>query len=490
MMTEIADYIYQRNRIYVMKFTKLMFVMTFLIVSLSGSYSHAGAQLNTWYVYNSRTCTGPVDTNNRMWYVFDYDYTSPELGTGWSTTNMIYKWRDSKTDRFFRYEFELATPNFADSIRFSTDDGFWLYVNGKLMGHWGGDCHGHGTVNAGRKSKSLMPISFSSLFHEGHNVIAIHVSNGAGGSGHCLVEFKCDGVWRKDVLLVPKNLSKINDDKIKNEQKNKTSQIVVCSDIDSIAVVTKTARPDGIAIIIGIENYKNTPAATFASKDAKTFEKYAHQALGIPVENIYTITNEAATLGEFMKLFGKNGYLARRTNDNTDIFIYYSGHGAPDFETKVPYLIPYDVDPNYPTTGYSTNTLYENLGLLEAKSITVFLDACFSGATRSNEMLLANARPVRIEMEKSAIPDNITLITASSGAQISSGYPKEGHGLFSYFLMKGLQNYSDKDSDSKITLEELYDYIKENVSKTAGKMDREQTPELITNKSGQILLEY
>ncbi len=271
---------------------------------------------------------------------------------------------------------------------------------------------------------------------------------------------------------------------------SKTKQDQKISDIDSITKNSKIKRPDGIAVIIGIEKYKNAPPATFAKADALMFEKYANKLLGIPTENIYTITNEAATLGEFMKLFGKNGYLKRRTNENTEIFIYYSGHVAPDLETKMPYLIPSDVDPDYPTTGYSTKKLYENLSSLNAKSITIFLDACFSGATRSNEMLLANARPVRIEWTKSAIPENLTVMTASSGAQISSGYPKEGHGLFSYYLMKGLQKYSDKDLDSKITIEELYNYIKVNVSKTAGQLDREQTPELFTKNNRRILVEY
>ena len=279
-----------------------------------------------------------------------------------------------------------------------------------------------------------------------------------------------------------------SDEKVVTKEVSATTNIVK-SEIDSVDKAAKMKRPDGLAVIIGIEKYKDAPAAAYAKNDALTFEKYANNVLGIPEENIYTITDDEATLGEFMKLFGKNGYLKRRVTDQTDIFVYYSGHGAPDLKTKVPYLIPYDVDPDYPSTGYSTRTLYDNLGSLNAKSITVFLDACFSGATRSKEMLLANARPVRIEMEPSLIPENITLLTASSGAQISSGFPDKGHGLFSYFLMMGMTGISDANGDNKITYQELYAYIHINVKKTAGKLDREQTPLMFNGEKDQILVE-
>ena len=262
------------------------------------------------------------------------------------------------------------------------------------------------------------------------------------------------------------------------------------SDLMPIDAGPGLARPDGIAVIIGIEKYKDAPDAAFAKNDALIFRKYAGRQLGIPEENIYMITDEEATLGEFMKLFGKNGYLDRRSTDKTDIFIYYSGHGAPDFETKIPYLIPYDIDPDYPSTGYSTRMMYENLSSFKARSITVFLDACFSGSTRSDEMLLADARPVRIEMEPSAIPENINLLTASSGAQISSGFPDRGHGLFSYYLMKGMTELSDSNGDNKVTLGELYDYIYANVTRTAVKLDREQTPQMISSRPNQIVCSF
>ena len=159
---------------------------------------------------------------------------------------------------------------------------------------------------------------------------------------------------------------------------------------------------------------------------------------------------------------------------------------------KTAYLIPYDGDPNYASqTGYEMDKLYEQLGSFEAKSTTVFLDACFSGANRDNEMLLADARPVFMEVDASATR-NVTVFSASSGSEISSAWPEKKHGLFSYFLMKGMRGDADANSDNQITVGELGDYVKERVSNYAGMLDREQTPGLQTmdRDRDRVLIQY
>ena len=147
--------------------------------------------------------------------------------------------------------------------------------------------------------------------------------------------------------------------------------------------------------------------------------------------------------------------------------------------------------PNYPAdSGYELNKLYEDLNALGAKSVTVFLDACFSGANRNNEMLLADARPVMIEIEGVAALGNVTVFSATSGAQIASAWPEKKHGLFSYYLMKGLQGAADSDSDKAVSVKELGDYLKSNVPQTASLLDREQNPEVISSEEQRILVKY
>jgi hypothetical protein len=246
-----------------------------------------------------------------------------------------------------------------------------------------------------------------------------------------------------------------------------------------------------LAVVFGIESYKNIPGVSFARRDAEWMKKYFENVLGIPKNRIYYKTDSDVGLGAFSKVFSEGGWLDKRLKeDKTNIFIYYAGHGAPDMKKNKAYLIPYDGDPNYASqTGYEMDALYEQLGNLGAASVTVFLDACFSGANRDNEMLLADARPVFMEVDESATRD-VTVFSAAGGKEISSAWPEKKHGLFSYYLMKGMRGDADANKDNQITVGELGDYVKENVSDMAGMLDREQTPGLQTLDPNKVLIHY
>ncbi len=138
--------------------------------------------------------------------------------------------------------------------------------------------------------------------------------------------------------------------------------------------------------------------------------------------------------------------------------------------------------------GYELETLYTNLGALPAKRVHVFFDACFSGADRDNEILLAGARPSTLRAAQPAADAKLTVFSASSGAQVSSAYPDMRHGLFSYFLMKGMRGEADLNGDKKITIAEMERYLQDNVPHIARRMGREQDPRVIsTEKQGVFI---
>ena len=74
------------------------------------------------------------------------------------------------------------------------------------------------------------------------------------------------------------------------------------------------------------------------------------------------------------------------------------------------------------------------------------------------------------------------VLAASSGDQISSTYKDKGHGLLTYFFLKGLQGEGDTNKDGVIELSELYEYVKPNVQRVARKQyNNEQMPQLLAN---------
>ncbi|MFQ5650896.1 MAG: caspase family protein [bacterium] len=265
-------------------------------------------------------------------------------------------------------------------------------------------------------------------------------------------------------------------------------------DVDTHIPKSKNYNQDAIAIILGVEQYAGIPNVTFAKRDAAIFKEYAIKVLGVPdsKNNIYYKTDQDVTKGEFLKLFTGKGWLKKRAQPTSDVYIYFAGHGAPDIKEKMAYLIPFDGDANYPSqTGFSLNQFYDELSTLNAKSITVFIDACFSGGTRENTMLLADARPVLIKVENPVLrSDNLVVFSAASGHEISSAYPDKEHGLFTYFLLKGLRGEADKNYDAAISIAELEAYLIANVKRTAGTLDREQTPQVLGRNKEAALVRF
>ena len=177
--------------------------------------------------------------------------------------------------------------------------------------------------------------------------------------------------------------------------------------------------------------------------------------------------------------------------NKSDLIIFFAGHGLASSDGKELYLLPQDGNPDrLERTALSRTALFKEIISLNPKSVTMFLDTCYSGVSRNEQMLLASARPIRIVAdEQSEIPDNFTIFSASQLDQISSGLEEANHGIFSYYLMKGLEGNADTNQDKKITNCELLAYMDENVSQKASELGRLQNPSLAGDPD-KILMSY
>jgi len=255
------------------------------------------------------------------------------------------------------------------------------------------------------------------------------------------------------------------------------------SDVDELPAVK--ARPDknAYAVIIGIEHYRQRlPAADFAVHDAQIMAEYLMKVMGYPAENVVVLLNDKATRSDFDKYLGR--WLQNNVEKGGSVFVYYSGHGAPNPNTGDAYLVPYDGDPSFiDDTGYSLQRLYEQLGKLPAREIIVALDSCFSGAG-GRSVLAKGARPLVMNPQTAfVIPENVTVVAAAGSSQISSTYQEKSHGLFTYFLLKGIKEASVLKPDGSIALGDLYAFLKPHVERIAKKQyNNNQTPQLMGAK--------
>jgi hypothetical protein len=246
-------------------------------------------------------------------------------------------------------------------------------------------------------------------------------------------------------------------------------------------------NPDAVALIVGIESYASLPPARYADLDANHFYDFAHHALGVPISRIKLLTDAQAGRTDLLKAM-RSWMKSEIAGGKSDVYIFFAGHGlASDDGTKT-YLLPADGDLGLLD---ETSILRDDLiaSAKGARTITLFLDTCYSGGTRGTEVLLAGARPIAIVPDESGLPANVTLLAAATGAQLSSTYDAAQHGLFSYWLMKGLEGEAEVNGDRTITTGELHEYVSKRVRPIAARRNRQQEPQLIGD-SARVLVSY
>ena len=293
-----------------------------------------------------------------------------------------------------------------------------------------------------------------------------------------------DGKW---VLIEATDLAGLTSQKQLGLTRDTAIQSASIS-FDSLNPLGKRAvkNRDALALIVGVEGYKNTPAqAIYADSDAKMFRDYASEKLGIPENRIETLINDGAELTDM--LLSVKEWLTRSVKqERTDVYVFFAGHGLASDDGEKMYLLPYDGSPRLlDRTAILRDELFSDIAAANPRSATVFLDTCYSGTTRGTDMLVAS-RPIAIRAKHQNIPDGFTVFTAAGGDQTAKPLEEAKHGMFSYFLMKGMEGDADSNSDNQITAAELHEYVEQNVVQQSG---GSQVPEL-QGDAGRVLVRF
>lgn len=251
------------------------------------------------------------------------------------------------------------------------------------------------------------------------------------------------------------------------------------SDVDKNIPQTEKINPHCYALIIGNYDYhsyqnglNSEQDVPFAAEDATMFKKYCEKTLGVEAKNISFLSNATAA-----KMNQEIDFITRlAANDpQAEIVFYYAGHGFPDEFTKTSYLIPVDVNVTNLSSAIALYDLYQKLSATQAQKITVFLDACFSGGGR--DMGLLASRGIKVTPQKDKLSGNIVVFSATTADQVALPYSDKKHGMFTYFLLKKLQ-----ESRGDCTYGELFDYLNSNVVESSLRVNRkDQAPEVNTS---------
>jgi len=265
--------------------------------------------------------------------------------------------------------------------------------------------------------------------------------------------------FKKCLPLLNKHLAHIKQNVVSKNLPTSSLNNTSTADINFNLPKTKLQNPDAIAVVIGNRFYKKTKNVQFAHNDAAAIKKYLTDVLGYKEGNIFVLQD--ALKSDFELFFGIKGNHKGKLHNTlkpgkSDIFIYYSGHGAPGLKDHQAYFVPVECDPHYVELGgYPLSVFYQNLAKLPAKSTTVVLDACFSGNT-----IFENISPIRVKSKGIKGIKNGVLLAATGQDQVASWYNAKQHGMFTYFLLKAIHNKNaDTNNDNRLTFREVYRFI-------------------------------
>jgi len=259
-----------------------------------------------------------------------------------------------------------------------------------------------------------------------------------------------------------------------------TQVVSTLVDVDAPLEPSGFTREDAYAVVVGISNYRQSalPKVTYARKDAEAMKDYLTSVCGFKEGNIKLLVDDGAALSDLTAYCEE--WLGRNVRKGSFVFVYFAGHGTPSPDKGEAYIVPFDGEPGFVSKLYPLSRLYSSLTALPTDHVVVALDACFSGAGGRSVMEQGKRPLVAVDLEKEAQKlGNVAVLAAAAGNEISQDYDAKRHGLFTYYLLKGLRGEADADHDGWVTLGELYNYAKPRVLDESQRLGHEQMIQLL-----------
>lgn len=285
----------------------------------------------------------------------------------------------------------------------------------------------------------------------------------------------CLSAWLLSAVAVaaPPDGTKSRDIQLKRRESSAPSEVRV---------------PRGYAVVIGVGDYQKIDPAqnlAFPVSDAQSFYRalISENGGGLPAANVHLLAGQNATLANIRREI--EVWLPSVAQDPDTVVVYFAGHGLS--AGKRGYLAPWDVDPNnFDTTAYPMDTLASVLAdKVHANWKMIVVDACHSGK------VLPGSTAEALNQQVGKVSKGLLTFTATREREESFEDPKlgAGAGLFTYFLVQGLQGNADKPPcDGFITADELIDYVEKNVSQYAAERNRSQHPTALGDFDGSVAL--
>jgi hypothetical protein len=259
---------------------------------------------------------------------------------------------------------------------------------------------------------------------------------------------------------------------------------------------------DRWAVVIGVGRYESPeiPRLRYTVPDADALSEVLINSGGFKKENVLLLTDRTEkkpTLRNIKWALGT--FLARSAKKDDTVFIFFAGHGAPEVDQQgverdgfAKYLVPSDAEPDdLYSTALPMDEIQTIFGRIEAERVVVFLDSCYSGAAGGRTFASKKTRSAHVDdlfLERLTRSKGRAIITASRPAEVSIELPELGHGIFTYYLVQGLKGAADLNRDGIVSLQELYEYVEQQVTQKSRAVGGNQHPVMKGELEGALPL--
>ncbi len=228
-----------------------------------------------------------------------------------------------------------------------------------------------------------------------------------------------------------------------------------------------------LALIVGVSDYADDSLdLRFAHRDAQELHRLLTSSVLGPAafkpDDVMLLTDDQATVANIN--IGLRQFLQTAREDDF-VLVFFAGHGVPDpNRLKNLYLLAHDTKPgNIAGTGLLAKTVRETISEIPARQVVVLADSCHSAGIGAPDA--PHRRGVTVNPIHQAFLDKarhasagMAILTASEAAQVSvEGEQWARHGVFTYFLLKGLRGEADENDDGIVALGEIMEYVRERV---------------------------
>jgi len=248
------------------------------------------------------------------------------------------------------------------------------------------------------------------------------------------------------------------------------------------------------AVVIGINSYTHVAKLSYAVNDAREFYRILVEENRVPAENVTLLLDGKAALHTLRSVLGTT--LKKKAGKEDMVIIYFAGHGATERDTMSPdgdglekYLLPVDADPeDLYASALPMRELSHIFNRLRSDRLVFIADACYSGATGGRTISITDGLRARISdkfLDRISSGKGRIILTASGANEVSAEKPELKHGVFTHFLIQGLEGAADANRDGLITVDEIYNYVSTKVARETG---QEQHPVRKGTVEGRLVL--